>query len=174
MYEFRILYWIWSSMFFQILWKSRWDILVTFPYLIWKNYVLNWNSDSKKLNCGFFHSFHSWKNTTKQLFSSKGAVHFVLLCVWKYFGRYTPKTKSSKLHYENWQKNMFCQFLLEIFFLSQVISHIKTIIFIPTFIPNDFFGAFHGPKYFQTHKSTKWTAPFSVENNYLRPSFWWP
>ena len=23
------------------------------------------------LTCGFFHSFHSWKNTTKQLFSSK-------------------------------------------------------------------------------------------------------
>ena len=39
--------------------------------LIWKNYVLNWDFDSKSWIVDFFHSFHSWKNTTKQLFLSK-------------------------------------------------------------------------------------------------------
>ena len=42
--------------FFQILWKSRCNILVTWL---------------EKLNCGFLHSFQLWKNTTKQLFQSK-------------------------------------------------------------------------------------------------------
>ena len=38
---------------------------------IWKNYVLYWDFDSKSWIMDFFHSFHSWKNTTKQLFLSK-------------------------------------------------------------------------------------------------------
>ena len=46
---------------------------------IWKNYVLNWDFDSKseKLNCGFFPlSLRTWgKNTTKQLSPSKIVQH---------------------------------------------------------------------------------------------------
>ena len=45
------------------------------------------------------------------------------------------------------------------FFLAKAISHIKTMLFIPMFTPNDFFGAFYGPKYFQGQTSMKWTAP---------------
>ena len=40
-------------------------------HLIWKNYVLYWDFDLKSWFVDFFHSFHSWKNTTKQLFLSK-------------------------------------------------------------------------------------------------------
>ena len=56
--------------FFQILWKSICDSLVTFPSHLKKlcSILRSW---LEKLNCGFFHSFHSWKNTTKQLFQSK-------------------------------------------------------------------------------------------------------
>ena len=56
--------------FFQILWKSRCDSLVTFPSHLKKSCskLRFW---LEKLNCGFFHSFHSRKNTTKQLFHSK-------------------------------------------------------------------------------------------------------
>ena len=58
------------SNFFQILWKSRCDILVSFPshFKKLRSILRFW---LQKLNCGFFHSFHSWKNTTKQLFQSK-------------------------------------------------------------------------------------------------------
>ena len=60
---------VWN-VFFQILWKSRCHILVTFPSHLKKlrSILRFW---LEKLNCGFFHSFHSWKKTTKQLFSSK-------------------------------------------------------------------------------------------------------
>ena len=53
--------------FFQILWKSRCNILVSFPSHLKKlcSILRFW---LEKLNCGFFHSFHSRKNTTKQLF----------------------------------------------------------------------------------------------------------
>ena len=59
-----------KNIFFQILWKSRGHILVTFPSHLKKlrSKLRFW---LEKLNCGFFHSFHSWKNTTKQLFQSK-------------------------------------------------------------------------------------------------------
>ena len=77
-----------------------------------------------------------------------------------------PKTKSSKLQYENWQKQFFGQFFFQNFFLSQAISHIKTMLLIPTFTPHDFFCGFYGPKYFQRHNSMKWTAPFNVKNKY--------
>ena len=58
------------NVLFQILWKSRCYILVTFPSYLKKlrSILRTW---LEKLNCGFFHSFHSWKNTTKQLFQSK-------------------------------------------------------------------------------------------------------
>ena len=56
--------------FFQILWKSRCNILVTFPsHLNELHSILR--SWLGKLNWGFFHLFHSWKNTTTQLFQSK-------------------------------------------------------------------------------------------------------
>ena len=56
--------------FFQILWKSRCDILVAFPSHLKKlRFILRYWLE--KLNCEFFHLFHSWKNTTKQLFQSK-------------------------------------------------------------------------------------------------------
>ena len=53
-----------SITFFQILWKSRCDILVTFPSHLKKlrSILRSW---LEKLNCAFFHLFHSWKNTTK-------------------------------------------------------------------------------------------------------------
>ena len=53
-----------SGFFFQILWKSGSDILVTFPshFKKFPSKLINW---LKKLNCGFFHSFQLWKNTTK-------------------------------------------------------------------------------------------------------------
>ena len=56
--------------FFRILWKSRGHILVTFHFHLKKlrSILTFW---LEKLNCGFFHSFHSSKNTTKQLFLSK-------------------------------------------------------------------------------------------------------
>ena len=58
------------KIFFQILWKCRCDILVTFPsHLIKLGSILRFCL--QKLICGFFHSFHSWKNTTKQLFQSR-------------------------------------------------------------------------------------------------------
>ena len=54
----------WFNWFFQILWKSRRHILVTFPSHLKKlRSILRFRLE--KLNCGFFHSFHSWKNTTK-------------------------------------------------------------------------------------------------------------
>ena len=55
--------------FFQILWNSRCDTLDSFPSHLKKlrSILIFW---LEKLNCGFFHSFHSWKNTTKQLFHS--------------------------------------------------------------------------------------------------------
>ena len=45
--------------------KLVWRLHITcalFNHLIWKNYVL------EKFDCGFFHLFHSWKNTI-QLFN---------------------------------------------------------------------------------------------------------
>ena len=53
--------------FFQILWKSGCHILVTFPSHLKKlrSKLRFW---LENLNCRFF---YSWKNTTKQLFSSK-------------------------------------------------------------------------------------------------------
>ena len=56
--------------FFQILLKSRCYILFNFPSHLKKlrSILRFW---LEKLNCGFFHSFHSWKNTTKQLFLPK-------------------------------------------------------------------------------------------------------
>ena len=61
-----------NKQFFQILWKSksRCNILVSFPSYLKKlrSTLRFW---LEKLNCGFFHSFHSRKNTTKQLFQSK-------------------------------------------------------------------------------------------------------
>ena len=53
--------------FFQILWKNRGHILVTFLSHLKKlrSKLRFW---LEKLNCGFFYSFHSWKNTRKQLF----------------------------------------------------------------------------------------------------------
>ena len=59
-----------SKIFFHILWKSRCNILVSFPSHLKKlrSMLRFW---LEKLNCGFFHSFHSRKNTTKQLFQSK-------------------------------------------------------------------------------------------------------
>ena len=56
--------------FFQILWKSRCDILVTFPYHL-KKLLSILRSWLEKLNCVFYQSVHSWKNTKKQLFPSK-------------------------------------------------------------------------------------------------------
>ena len=60
----------WYHYFFQILWKSRCNIWVSFPSHLKKlrSILRFW---LEKLNCGFFHSFHSRKNTTKQLFQSK-------------------------------------------------------------------------------------------------------
>ena len=40
-------------------------------HLIWKITRSTLRFWLGKLNCGFFQSLHSWKNTTKQLFSSK-------------------------------------------------------------------------------------------------------
>ena len=56
--------------FFQILWKSRYIIFISFPSHLKKlrSILKSW---LEKLNCGFFYSFHSWKNTTKQLFQLK-------------------------------------------------------------------------------------------------------
>ena len=55
--------------FFQILWKSRCNILVSFPSHLKKLcFILRFWLE--KLNCRFFHSFLSRKNTTKQLFRS--------------------------------------------------------------------------------------------------------
>ena len=58
-----------AFLFFQILWKSRCNILVSFPSHLKKlrSILRFW---LEKLNCGFFHSLHSRKNTTKQLFQS--------------------------------------------------------------------------------------------------------
>ena len=73
-YVLHYLHYIWFfptyKTFFQILWKSRCNILVSFPSHLKKLHSLLrfW---LEKLNCGFFHSFHSRKNTTKQLFQSK-------------------------------------------------------------------------------------------------------
>ena len=49
---------------------SRWHILVIFPSHLKKLHSLLrfW---LKKFNCGFFHTDHSWKKTTKQLFLTK-------------------------------------------------------------------------------------------------------
>ena len=60
--------------FFQILWKSsRCNILVSFPSHLKKlSSILRFLLE--KLNCGFFHSFHSRKNTTKQLSSQNFSV----------------------------------------------------------------------------------------------------
>ena len=54
-----------ENYFFQNLWKSRCHILVTFPSHLKKlrSTLRFW---LEKSNCGFFHSFHSWKYTTKQ------------------------------------------------------------------------------------------------------------
>ena len=62
------LFLVWLK-FFQILWKSRCYILVGFPSHLKKLRSIPrfW---LEKLNCGFFHSFHSWKKTTNQ-FSRK-------------------------------------------------------------------------------------------------------
>ena len=57
-----------TNIFFQILWKcSRCNILVSFPSHLKKlcSILRFW---LEKLNYGFFHLFHSRKNTTKQLF----------------------------------------------------------------------------------------------------------
>ena len=55
--------------FFLILWKSRCDILVSFPSHLKKlrSILRFW---LEKLNCGFFHSFHSRK-TPQNNFSSQ-------------------------------------------------------------------------------------------------------
>ena len=37
-------------------------------HLIWKNYFIYWDFDSKSWIMDFFTRFHSWKKTTKQLF----------------------------------------------------------------------------------------------------------
>ena len=63
-------FFFWNNIFFKILWKSRCHILVTFPVHLKKlrSKLRFW---LQKLNYGYFHSFYSWKNTTKQLFLSK-------------------------------------------------------------------------------------------------------
>ena len=58
------------EIFFQILCKSRRYILVTFPSHL-KKLRSKLRFCHEKLNCGVFDSFHSRKNTTKQLFLSK-------------------------------------------------------------------------------------------------------
>ena len=63
-------YLTYKYLYFRILWKSRCNILVSFPSHLkrLRSIPRFW---LEKLNCGFFHSFHSRKNTTKQLFQSK-------------------------------------------------------------------------------------------------------
>ena len=61
-------------------------------HLIWKHYILYWDFDSKSLNCGFFHSFHYWKKTTKQFFS---LALFHSIHSWK---KTTKQLFSSKFH----------------------------------------------------------------------------
>ena len=59
--------------FFQNLWKCRCNILVSFPSHLKKllSILRFW---LEKMNCGFFYSFHSQKNNTKQLFPVKISV----------------------------------------------------------------------------------------------------
>ena len=45
--------------------------------LSWKDNVLKLGFWIKKLCCGFFHSFHSWKNTTKQQWSMRPKVFWI-------------------------------------------------------------------------------------------------
>ena len=58
-----------KSNFFQILWKIRCNILVSFPF-IWKNYVLYWDFDLKSWIVDFFTRFTQEK-TPQNNFSSQ-------------------------------------------------------------------------------------------------------
>ena len=51
---------------FQILWKSRCHILVTFLFHLKKITLYTEIFWHEKLNCGFFHWFHSRKSSTKK------------------------------------------------------------------------------------------------------------
>ena len=59
-------------------------MLVTFPSH-WKKLRSILRYWLEKLNCGFCHSFHSWKNTTKQLFTvvenNYRYVHSIFKCL---------------------------------------------------------------------------------------------
>ena len=68
---------------FQILWKSRCDIFVTFPSHLKKlrSILRSW---LEKLNCGFFHSFHScntivwmWYNKWQNIIHNKVKIIFM-------------------------------------------------------------------------------------------------
>ena len=61
--------------FFSKFYENEVGVISWFLFhLIWKNYVLYWDFDFEKLNCGFFHSFHSRKKPQNN-FSSQ---HFSL------------------------------------------------------------------------------------------------
>ena len=66
-----------NKLFFQILWKSRCHILITFPSHL-KNYVLYWNFDSKSWIVSFFTRFTHEK--TKTTFLVKIWSHWPLTC----------------------------------------------------------------------------------------------
>ena len=68
--KFRCKYSILWRIFFQILWKSRCDILASFPSHT-KKLRSKLRFGHENLHCGFFHSYQSRKNITKQLFLSK-------------------------------------------------------------------------------------------------------
>ena len=59
--------------FFQILWKSRCNILVSF-HIIWKNYVLYWDFDLKSWIVDFFTRFTREKTPQNNFFSQNFSV----------------------------------------------------------------------------------------------------
>ena len=90
--------------YFQILWKSRCNIFVSFPSHLKKLHSILrfW---LEKLNCGFFHSFHSRKNTTKQLFHQNFSVennYFALFSI--YFALFSNIENKYLVEYWNYKK----------------------------------------------------------------------
>ena len=80
-------------------WKRNQNITPTFPSHLKKLHSIL-RSWLEKLNCGFFHSFYSWKNNTKQTpqnnFSSQNfSVENNYLFIWNMHGYWTWHTKRS-------------------------------------------------------------------------------
>ena len=84
-----------------------------------------------------------------------------------YVSKNTLGNMLQKLKVQNYtmkidKKKKFRPIFFSKFFLAQVISHIKTMLFIPTFTPNNFFGVFYGPKYFFRDITARSEQPLSA------------